>query len=72
VDIVGFTFKELTMKGVRVYAPYDFERAIQIIASGKLDLRKILSDPFFLEDAETAFGLAKRGEDVMKVLFSIG
>lgn len=68
VDIVGITFKELTLKGVRVYAPFDFERAIRIVAESSIDFSPLLSDPYPLERAEEAFHKARDAQDVMRVL----
>lgn len=68
VDIVGLTFKELAMKGVRVYAPFDFERAIRIVAESGIDFTPLLSEPYPLERAEEAFCKARDAKDVMRVL----
>ena len=70
-DIVGLTFKELTVKGVRVYAPFDFERAIQIVARLGEDLAALITPPFALPDATAAFEKAAGGQGVMRVLFKI-
>ena len=67
-DIVSLTFKELIVKGVRVYAPYDFERAINLMLNSGIDFSKLLSPPFSLESGMEAFTKAKSGEDVMRVL----
>jgi threonine dehydrogenase-like Zn-dependent dehydrogenase len=71
VDIVGLTFKELTLKGVRVYAPYDFAKAVHFVANSGVDLSPLLSEPFRLEEAEMAFAKAYAGQEVMRVLFKI-
>lgn len=67
-DIVSLTFKELIVKGVRVYAPYDFERAINIMSNSGIDFSKLLSSPFPLERGVEAFAKAKSGKEVMRVL----
>ena len=71
VDIFSITCKELTVKGIRVYASYDFERAIQIVSNSGLDFSKLISDPFPLTEVITAFKIAKEGKDVMRVLLKI-
>ena len=71
VDILSITFKELTIKGIRVYALYDFEKAIQIVSNSGLDFSKLLSEPFSLTEVMTAFKMAKQGKDVMRVLLTI-
>ena len=64
-------FKELTITTVRVYEMFDFTRAIEIAATKAIDFSKILSRPFSLDEAESAFDAAKSGNTVMKVLFKI-
>jgi 2-desacetyl-2-hydroxyethyl bacteriochlorophyllide A dehydrogenase len=71
VDILSITFKELTIKGVRVYAAYDFERAIQIIANSGLDFSKLLSEPFALTEIMAGIKAAREAKDVMRVLVKI-
>ena len=69
LDIVTFTFRELRMTGVRVYAPFDFQRAIAL--APKLDLRPLLSEAFSLNDAVEAFRMAAGGSEVMRAVFRI-
>jgi threonine dehydrogenase-like Zn-dependent dehydrogenase len=71
VDILSITFKELTIKGVRGYAPYDFERAIQIVSNSGLNFSELLSEPLPLGEAVAAFKMAQEDKDVMRVLFKI-
>jgi 2-desacetyl-2-hydroxyethyl bacteriochlorophyllide A dehydrogenase len=71
MDLVGITFKELTIKGIRVYAPYDFERAIHLLSQTTLDLRRLLSSPYSLDQAKEAFKKAAEGKETMRVLFSM-
>jgi 2-desacetyl-2-hydroxyethyl bacteriochlorophyllide A dehydrogenase len=67
-DIVALTFREITVRGIRVYAPYDFERATRIVAESGLDLGRLQSEPFALEDGVAAFARAKEGAGIMRVL----
>ena len=67
IDIVTFTFREQMMTGVRVYAAYDFQRAIAL--AEELDLSPMASDPVPLERASEAFNVASRGSEVMRVIF---
>ena len=69
LDIVDLSFKELVITGIRVYAPYDFERAIRIVADSGIDFSPLLSSPFELDGAAQAFEQAARGSDAMRVLF---
>jgi len=70
-DIVALTFKEITVKGVRVYASFDFERAVHLADSSGIDFGKLQSAPFTLDQGCEAFALAKTGWDVMRVLIGI-
>jgi 2-desacetyl-2-hydroxyethyl bacteriochlorophyllide A dehydrogenase len=70
-DIVAYTFKEITMKGVRVYAPFDFERAIHLIAECPHDLMKLLGGFYPLSQGTQAFEEAKHAKESMRVIFAI-
>lgn len=72
MDIVGLTFRELTLKGVRVYDAHDFQRAIALASEWSYDLTRVLSDPFSLDDAEAAFAAARQGDKSLKVIFDVG
>ncbi len=73
-DIVALTFKELTVKGVRVYAPFDFDRAIRIVEESlrdpRVDLRRLISEPFTLDQGQEAFARAREARGIMRVVFS--
>jgi 2-desacetyl-2-hydroxyethyl bacteriochlorophyllide A dehydrogenase len=71
-DDVAISFKELTLTGTRVYAPFDFERALGLLARNADLFRPLLSEPFSLEDGGRAFEMAKAGEKVMRAVFEIG
>jgi len=71
MDFVAITFREATIKGTKVYAPYDFQRAIQIMATSDIDMRKFISPPYTLEEGEAAFQAAIEARDVMKVIFKL-
>ena len=69
MDIVAWTFRELTLKGVRVYDAHDFERAIALASEWPHDLTRLLSAPYPFERAAEAFAAAKEGDKVLKVIF---
>jgi len=73
-DIVALTFKELTVKGVRVYAPFDFDRAIRIVEESlrdpRVDLRRLIYEPFTLDQGQEAFARAREARGIMRVVFS--
>lgn len=72
MDIVAITFREITLKGVRVYDAFDFERAIAMASRWACDLSILASDPFSLDEAEQAFAAARQGDKALKVIFDVG
>ncbi|NTZ16150.1 Zn-dependent alcohol dehydrogenase [Paenibacillus sp. JMULE4] len=68
VDLHRFFWRELQLIGARVYESEDFEKAIQLAASGKLPLDRIITEVFPLEQIEKGFSLMESGGSVMKVL----
>ena len=70
VDLLKVEFKELTMVGIRVYEPRDFETAARILGSGRIDFRRMLTvvEP---ERAAQVFADLQAGTDAIKVLFKL-
>lgn len=54
VDIAGASVKEVRIENVFRYA-HQYDRAIALIASGKVDLKPLISETFRFEDAIKAF-----------------
>jgi D-xylulose reductase len=54
VDIVGIQVKELRVESVFRYANI-FDRAVEMIASGKVDLKPLISGTFGFDDSVKAF-----------------
>ncbi|MDP2779042.1 NAD(P)-dependent alcohol dehydrogenase [Devosia sp.] len=65
VDIAGASIKELRIENVFRYA-HQYDRAIALIASGKVDLKPLISATFAFEDSVKAFDRAveARPDDV--------
>ncbi|KKB80481.1 sulfurtransferase [Devosia soli] len=57
VDIVAASTKELRIENVFRYA-HQYDRAIALIGSGKVDLKPLISETFAFEDAKRAFDRA--------------
>lgn len=68
VDLQAVCFKELTVKGVRVYTTADMSRAIELIASGELGLERFPTKVFPLRDVTAAFEAAANGRACLKSL----
>lgn len=59
-DVAGLSTKELRIESVFRYA-HQYERAIALIASGKVDLKPLISETFAFDDAIAAFERAAEG-----------
>lgn len=70
VDLFSFFWRELKLCGVRVYEPQDFERAIEIAASGRLPIDRLITNVVPLEGLEPAFRELESGGQVMKILIN--
>ena len=66
-----FYYKELTIYNPRAAQPTDYERGIRLVASGALDVEKIITHRFSLEEAVGAFE-AVQDSSSLKVLMSVG
>ncbi|WP_404402857.1 NAD(P)-dependent alcohol dehydrogenase [Pelagibacterium halotolerans] len=60
IDVVGAQAREIRIETVFRYA-HVFDRALDLIASGKIDLKPLISETFPFEDAITAFERAAEG-----------
>jgi (R,R)-butanediol dehydrogenase/meso-butanediol dehydrogenase/diacetyl reductase len=68
VDLFRFFWRELRMRGARVYEPEDFDKAIALSASGALPLDRLISVRKPLKDLQTVFEQIESSTDLMKVL----
>jgi (R,R)-butanediol dehydrogenase/meso-butanediol dehydrogenase/diacetyl reductase len=68
VDLFQFFWRELKLCGVRVYEPQDFEKAIEIAASGRMPIGRLITNTVPLEGLEPAFRQLESGGEVMKIL----
>ena len=68
VDLFRFFWRELRLLGARVYEHEDFDRAIALAASGKLPLRRLITNICPLEEVEQSMRQMERGGEVMKIL----
>ena len=68
VDLFQFFWRELELRGVRVYEPQDFERAIEIAESGDLPLEKLITRREPLSATQSIFDEIASGAEMMKAL----
>jgi L-iditol 2-dehydrogenase len=63
-------YKQIMLTGTTGQSPAQYRKALEIIASGSLNMNKLISARYSLKDAEKAFERAG-SEDVLKVVFNI-
>ncbi len=68
IDLFQFFWKELQLRGARVYEKEDYEEAISLIASGALPIGKMITDVVPLEGIQRAFDSLASSQNAMKVL----
>lgn len=72
VNLFQFFWKELEMVGARVYEASDFERAIALVADGKLDLEPFITSVDPLPEIGAAFAGMDGNPAGMKALLACG
>jgi (R,R)-butanediol dehydrogenase/meso-butanediol dehydrogenase/diacetyl reductase len=70
LDLQNITFKELSLKGTRVYTPKDYEIATSLL-SADFDFEKLITQEFSVESVAESFQLLTSGGDSVKVLISL-
>jgi threonine dehydrogenase-like Zn-dependent dehydrogenase len=70
VDLFQFFWKELELLGARVYEHADFEMAVDLVASGKVDLKPFITSISKLSDIGDAFASMDNNPVGMKALVS--
>ncbi len=68
INLFQFFWKELQMKGARVYEPEDYEQALTLIQEESLPLEKLITRTVPLDDIQSAFAGLDAAPDSMKVL----
>ena len=71
IDLFRFFWRELRLKGVRVYESRDFADAIALAASGALPLDELITDIRPLSALKSGFEDMDRGGEVMKILLEL-
>jgi (R,R)-butanediol dehydrogenase / meso-butanediol dehydrogenase / diacetyl reductase len=68
VALFDLFWKELELRGARVYEPEDFDAAIELIASGALDLERLITAVEPLDRVPAVFDELRSGKPAMKIL----
>ncbi|MFZ0626412.1 MAG: alcohol dehydrogenase catalytic domain-containing protein [Acidimicrobiia bacterium] len=68
VDFMAVFWKELELRGARVYERRDFEDAVGLIATGVIPVDSLITDVAPLEDMPKAIERLGSGEEIVKLL----
>ena len=71
VDLFRFFWRELKLRGARVYEPEDFEKAITMVSEGRMPLERLITDRRPLADLGAVFADMASGNAGMKTLISV-
>jgi len=70
VDLLDIIFKEGHLLGSRVYSEVDFEKAVNLITSGKLKIEPLITHRLSLEEINEGIKLLEKGKNAMKIVLS--
>lgn len=68
INLFHFFWKELQMRGARVYEPEDYEKALRLLADKSLPLEPMITGVQSLENIQSAFENLHSAPSAMKVL----
>ena len=68
VDLRDLAYRELRIFGTRIYAKGNFERAIDLVSRGKVDLKPLITHVMPMREALRAFDVAQNDKAACKVL----
>ena len=68
IDLFKFFWRELELLGARVYAPEDYEYAIELVTSGGIDAETMITDIGSLENIQASFEALDGNPSSMKSL----
>lgn len=71
LDLQGIAFKELRLKGSRVYTPLDFRIACDLAANSRIPLKPLISHILPLQEVAAGFDILSHGGEALKVMFRI-
>jgi len=71
VDMFKFFWRELKLIGVRVYVPADYDKGIEMIASGAIDADTIITDVAPISDIQKAFEALDASPTALKSLIKV-
>jgi len=70
VDLFRCFWRELTIIGMRVYEPGDFDWAIELVSTNAIEIEPLISERRPLSELQSAFEDIEAGKDIMKILIN--
>jgi len=61
-------YKQITVLGTSMQTPYEFKRTLDLLASGILDVKPLITHRYALEDGTKAFQTAMKAEGLKVVI----
>jgi len=68
MDVNAIHYRELIVTGAFGLSRHDYDRALGLIASGRLDVRSLVTHRFSLDDIVLAFATAEADRTAIKVV----
>jgi L-iditol 2-dehydrogenase len=68
MDVNAIHYRELTVTGAFGLSRRDYDQAFEMLSSGRLDLRGMITHRFPLDEARSAFAAAESGEAIKVVI----
>lgn len=62
--IMAMCTKELNVKGSFRYGPGDYQTAVDLVASGRISIKELITNRVKFEEAEAAFRDVKAGKGI--------
>ena len=72
IDLFQFFWRELRLLGARVYDRGDYDKAIELVASGAIDAETIITDVSPLAEIQSAFEALDSSPTALKSLIKVG
>jgi 2-desacetyl-2-hydroxyethyl bacteriochlorophyllide A dehydrogenase len=70
-DLMAMFWKELDIRGARVYQRRDFDEAIRLLSDGVIPADSLITDVVALADTETAIERLGSGDDIVKLMVDL-
>ena len=68
VELRDLAYREQSIFGLRIYAKGDFNKALQLVSDGKVDVEPLITQRFPFDEAVMAFKRAREGKNTCKIV----